>query len=185
MPDALAIDAQDNVIVLTEWFNSTTASKDIRLYKYSKTFASVWQKAYATANYDIGFSVTTDSSSNIHFVLRVNSPTSGYGGRYVKMNSSGTVLLTRQLEPASTSNNTVPYEITSDSAGNVYIAGYTSGSFKGFTNAGGMDIVVFKYNSAGNRVWLTQFGQGNYGSSDTDLAWSIAVSDAVYVTGLT
>jgi Beta-propeller repeat len=185
-PDALAIDAQDNPIVLAQWDNSANAKgSDLRLYKYSSTFAPVWQKPYATAFPDFGYSITADNTNNIHFILKVNSATSGAGGRYVKMDSTGTVLFTRQLEPTTTSNNTYPYYMTHDSAGNIYITGFTSGSFKGFTNAGGYDIMVFKYDNVGNRVWLTQFGQDNYGSSDYDYAYGVAVSDAVYVTGFT
>jgi hypothetical protein len=186
-PDALAIDAQDNVIVLTEWDNSANAkSRDLRLYKYSSTFAPIWQVPYATTFEDIGFSLTTDKANNIHVILRVLTDTSGYGGRYVKMDSNGTVLFTQQLEPTLTSNNTAPFVITSDTAGNIYIAGLIfSGAFKGFTSAGANDIVVFKYDNAGNRAWVTQFGQGNYGSSANDYAYGIAVSDAVYVTGVT
>jgi Beta-propeller repeat len=90
-----------------------------------------------------------------------------------------------RLEPTTTSNNTYPYYMTHDSAGNIYICGQTAGSFKGFTNAGGFDIVVFKYDNVGNRVWLTQLGLDNYGSSDYEYAYGIAVSDAVYVTGFT
>jgi Beta-propeller repeat len=184
-PDALTVDAQNNVIVLTEW-NNGPQGRDLLLYKYSSTFTPVWQKAYATAFEDVGFSLTTDSAGNIHFILRALSDTLGFGGRYVKMDSNGTVLFTRQLEPALTSNNTAPFDITTDSAGNVYITGVTGGAFKGFTRAGGLyDIVVFKYDSVGTRVWLTQFGQGNYGSSDNDYAYGIAVSDAVYVIGVT
>ena len=41
--------------------------------------------------------------------------------------------------------------ITSDSSGNVYVTGDTFGGLDGNTSAGSDDIVVIKYDSAGNK----------------------------------
>jgi hypothetical protein len=185
IPIALAVDSLNHVIVLSNWFNSSDGKLvDVRLYKYDSNLNRVWERAYSTANDDLALDITTDNN-NIYFTVWVNSFAPGNGARYVKMDATGKVLFRRQLEPSATSNNTLPRSITTDANGNVFIAGDTHGSFTGFSNAGGPDIVVFKYTSAGSRQWLTQFAQDNYGSSQNDYAFGVAVSDAVYVTGYT
>lgn len=66
--------------------------------------------------------------------------------------------------------------VTCDAAGNVYVAGYTTGIFTG------SDYLTIKYNSAGVQQWVATYsGPGN----DYDAASSIGVDGAgnVYVTG--
>ena len=66
--------------------------------------------------------------------------------------------------------------VTTDSAGNVYVAGYQS------TVANGTDYAVVKYDSTGAQQWFASYdGTGN----TTDIAFGIAVDAAggVYVTG--
>jgi hypothetical protein len=48
-----------------------------------------------------------------------------------------------------------------DSLGNVYVAGATTGSLGG-ENAGAYDSLVTKYDSSGNQVWTRQFGSANF-----------------------
>lgn len=40
-----------------------------------------------------------------------------------------------------------------DNSDNVYVTGYVTGAFDGQLNAGNNDIVLQKYNSAGNKQW--------------------------------
>ncbi len=48
-----------------------------------------------------------------------------------------------------------------DLAGNIYIAGATTGSIEG-NNAGAYDPIVTKYDSDGNQIWNIQFGSANF-----------------------
>ena len=80
---------------------------------------------------------------------------------------------------------TVGIDITTgsatDSFGNVYVAGETSGSLGG-DNAGSYDVWVVKYDSNGNQQWLQQFG-----SSSLDAALGIATDNEgnSYLAGVT
>lgn len=71
-----------------------------------------------------------------------------------------------------------------DSSGNIYAAGYANGAFVDggttYTPAGGYDIVLVKYNSAGVKQWLKL-----YGSAGTDQAYRMTVSPngTSYITG--
>ncbi len=183
-PKAITVDSLNNLIVLTEWDNSGNArGKDIRLFKYASDLSQVWQKPYNTANDDLPYDVTTDSNNNIYFTIRIDAVNEG--AYFVKKRASGATLYTKRLEYSPTSSNTILKSITTDSNNNIYIAGHTGGSFSGFSNAGFNDIVVFKYNSSGTQQWINQFGNGNYGSAGDDLAFDIAVSSTVYITGYT
>jgi hypothetical protein len=51
--------------------------------------------------------------------------------------------------------------VTTDSSGNVYVAGGTKGGLDGNTNAGVMDIFVTKYDSVGDKQWTRQLGTKN------------------------
>ncbi|NJL78271.1 MAG: hypothetical protein HC917_04400 [Richelia sp. SM2_1_7] len=69
--------------------------------------------------------------------------------------------------------------IAVDSAGNVYITGYTDGSLGG-DNAGYYDAWLAKYDSSGNQLWKTQLG-----TEIDDISYSVAVdgSGNIYISG--
>lgn len=75
-----------------------------------------------------------------------------------------------------------PGDIVQDFAGNVYIAGYTSSSFDGNTNAGQSDVFLTKYDVQGVKKW-TRF----WGTALHDEAGGIAVDStgSIYVSGFT
>ncbi len=57
-------------------------------------------------------------------------------------------------------------DLTYDSAGNLYITGYTSGNLEGKTNHGQTDVFVVKYDSQGNKfpAWLIGTTDYEYGN---------------------
>ena len=67
-----------------------------------------------------------------------------------------------------------------DGSGNVYVTGYTNGGLDGNTSAGGSDIFLVKYDSAGTKQWTRQLG-----TASDDYGEGVAVdgSGNVYVTG--
>ncbi len=187
-PKAMTMDSSNRVIVLTNWNNSgvgTPQGVDVRLFKYNSNLNQVWQNNYGTANDDTAYDITTDNNNNIYFTLHIDAPSKG--ARFVKKNANGGTIYSKILEPTTPGANTFPLSITSDNNDNIYIAGYTLGSFPSFTSAGGPDIMVFKYSSGGTRQWVTQFdkNKNKYGSADSDVANDIAVSSSVYITGYT
>ncbi|MCO5142164.1 MAG: SBBP repeat-containing protein [Oligoflexia bacterium] len=80
-------------------------------------------------------------------------------------------------------NYTIGFRSVTDSAGNLFIAGTTSGTFSGETSAGGFDAFVAKYDTSGNLLWVKQFGTTSF-----DAITGIAINSAesrVYVSGYT
>jgi hypothetical protein len=80
--------------------------------------------------------------------------------------------------------------ITTDSRGNIYIAGYSVSSWQGpgdhdpiYYPGGASNLVVVKLDSNGNYIWHTYFGSGS--SDYTDEVFGIALDAAgnIYVTG--
>jgi hypothetical protein len=71
--------------------------------------------------------------------------------------------------------------ITTDSAGNCYVTGYTSGSLGG-PNAGYDDVFVAKYDAAGNLAWARQLGTSSF-----DVGYGVATDWAgnLFITGYT
>lgn len=72
--------------------------------------------------------------------------------------------------------------ITTDSTGNVIVAGTTSGELDGQTNLGMSDVFITKYSSDASPVWTKLFGSGN---SDYGHAVAVDSNDNIYVVGST
>ena len=67
---------------------------------------------------------------------------------------AGGITWTRQV---GTSADDYGWAAAVDGSGNVYVAGVTSGAFA-FTNQGGRDAIVAKYDPSGSFIWSRQLG---------------------------
>ena len=107
-----------------------------------------------TSTYDIAKGVATDSSGNVYVAghtfggLDGNSSAGERDLFVVKYDSSGTKQWTRQL---GTSSGDYAEGVATDSSGNVYVTGYTTGGLDGNSSSGDYDLFVVKYDSSGNK----------------------------------
>jgi hypothetical protein len=157
---------------------------DIFVVKYNSSGTEQWTKQLGTSNLDFAEAIATDSSDNVYVTGGTEGSLDGTnaGSRdllLVKYNSSGSKQWTKQL---GTSSYDMANGVATDSSGNVYVTGYTSGGLDGNTSAGEDDLFVVKYNSNGTKQWTKQLG-----TPSNETAWGIATdsSDNVYVTGST
>lgn len=99
-----------------------------------------------------------------------------------KYDAGGTLLWLRQF---GSDGNDYARGAASDSAGNVYVGGETTGALPGQTRTSASgDAFLRKYDSAGGEVWTRQFGV-NSGSFVRINAVAVDAADFVYVTGWT
>lgn len=145
--------------------------------------------------YDKCNSIAVDSSGNVYCgggAASSFSEVSGGGGDAVviKLNSSGALVWARQLGSTTQTNSSEVNDasgndsclgIDVDSSGNVYCGGTTDGNLAE-TNAGSGDVMVFKMDSSGSIVWVSQIGTATKASSSdiigatgSDLCRDVAV----------
>jgi len=153
--------------------------------KYDPSGARLWTREMGTTTFDQANAVATDPAGNV-FVAGVTygsldgNASFGDGDLFVaKLDANGATLWTRQLGSDAWDGAT---GAASDGAGNLYVAGYTRGSFDGHPSAGLDDVFVVKYDPNGDKVWSRQLG-----TSTTDSAHAIAtdLSGNLYVVGET
>jgi Beta-propeller repeat len=173
---SLTVDSTGNIFVLTRFVSS---SSDVaRLFKYNNGGTLLASPGIYTGVVSVyPYDLIIDSSNNLYFSLFDDIPNRrGFIG---KVNNSGASLWVRRIEPAATETSTFAAALALDSSGNLYVTGSTNGAYSGFKNAGSEDIFVMKYSPAGVRLWTRQFGGNNFDSGN-----GIAVSDVVYVAGI-
>ncbi len=123
-----------------------------------------------TGEFDEANAVALDGNGNIY----VAGETTGafadqtnlgsYDAFVVQYDASGTLQWIRQFGTSTVDSATA---IAVDSNNNVYVAGYTFGTFPGETNAGGDDAFLAKYDATGTLQWAHQVGTslGDYANS--------------------
>jgi hypothetical protein len=184
---SVATDSSGNIFVTGSTRGSLSGSNlgsdDIFLTKYDGAGNEIWTKQFGTSDTDQGNSVATDSSGNIFVIGTTSGSLSGSNFGYsdiflTKYDSSGNEIWTKQF---GTSSNDEGNSVATDSSGNIFVIGTTSGSLSG-SNLGSADIFLTKYDGAGNEIWTKQFG-----TSDTDQGNSVATDSSgnVFVAGRT
>jgi hypothetical protein len=146
-----------------------------------------WTKQFGTPQSDSGAGVGVDGTGHVYVAgttdgsLNGNPSAGGSDVFIVKYGLQGTVHWTVQF---GTAQQEQASGIAVDTnTGDVYVSGWTFGSFPGAANAGDSDLFVAKYDSNGVQQWVRQLG-----STGSDEALGIAtdgIGNNVYVTGRT
>ena len=112
------------------------------------------QGTYQLATNDYANGVATDSSGNVYVTggtkggLDENTSSGNTDLFVIKYNSSGTKQWTKQL---GSSGRDSANGVATDSSGNVYVTGGTSGGIDGNTSSGNEDLFVVKYSDNGTK----------------------------------
>ncbi len=190
----LSTDRTGNIYVAgqtTGAFDECTnvGERDIFLVKFNSSGEKQWIRQMGTNYMDQARAVSTDRTGNIYVTGYTNGAFDGYTKTsphdtndtfLVKYNSSGEKQWTRQM---GTNAEDGARGVSTDSTGNIYVAGYTNGAFDGYTNDGLNDIFLVKYNSSGEKQWIRQLGTNIY--SDTAYGVSTDSTGNIYITGHT
>ena len=146
-----------------------------------------WNTFMGSSSDDEGYSIAVDGSGNVYVTGDSNStwgnPVNAHAGGKdvfaVKLNSSGETIWNTFM---GSDDADYGYSIAVDGNGNVYVTGYSYGTWGSPVNAheGYADAFAAKLNSSGETVWNTFMG-----SPYTDYGYAIAVdgSENVYVAG--
>jgi hypothetical protein len=165
--------------------NTNSGSNDLFVVKYDSSGTKQWTQQLGTSYIDTATGITTDSSGNVYVTGYTDGGLDGsaHAGQtdifVAKYNSSGVKQWTRQL---GTSSYDSGHGITTDSSGNIYVTGTTSGGLDGYSNVGGSDLFVVKYDSDGIKQWTQQLGSVD---QENGLGITRDPSDNIYVTGWT
>jgi Ca2+-binding RTX toxin-like protein len=184
--------AKDGSVYSTGWTygglardNPQLGFYDSWITKYNNNGQVQWIRQFGSADNDFSWSVVTDSQGNVYAYGWTGGD---FGGKslgqddvwLIKFSSDGTQDWVRQF---GTSGDDAVFldGLKIDSKDQLYVAGYTDGSFGG-SNAGSYDPFVASFDSNGNQLWVQQFG-----SAELDKATNLNVDNLgnVYVTGFT
>lgn len=146
----------------------------------------VWSTAFfpvSSSYHTYIHGITADTMGNVYVSgitkANIEGQNLGYYDAFIrKYDINGAAIWTRQF---GTSENDYANSLTTDAAGNLYVAGSSSGVLAG-RNFGSFDAIIRKYRSNGNLLQSRQFG-----SPDFDMAnfvW-VDAGGATYVAGHT
>lgn len=174
--------------------NSTTADyTDIFVAKFDVSGICLWAKSLGGTDDDYGSAIAVDDAGNVYVTGYYQSPTITFGGQTInnagyddifllKLNASGNAQWLKSFGGSGDEEGT---GVSVDQIGNVYLAGYFSSSSIDFgggplTTAGGYDIFITKFSTAGNHEWSKKIGGADY---ERCLAITTDANGNSYTTG--
>lgn len=147
--------------------------------------ATEWTRLLGGPGDEVGRGLAVDASGHVlltglTFGTLGNTQALGLGDVFIaKYDDLGTQ---RWLKRTGSAAEDAGYAIATDAQGNAYVAGHSAGSFGNTTALGNVDMVLLKYDGAGNPLWVRRLG-----SSAADTAWAVttAADGSVYIGGQT
>ncbi|HIK10929.1 MAG TPA: SBBP repeat-containing protein [Oscillatoriaceae cyanobacterium M33_DOE_052] len=132
-------------------------SGDITLTKWDSDGNQLWSQLIGTAAHEWASGVNVDTAGNVYIAgysqpWSTGSPADALLAKY---DSNGNLIWQQTI---GSTGEDMGRSVVTDAAGNVYVAGVTTGSLDGNTNAGSTDVFLTKFNAAGVKLWTEQLG---------------------------
>jgi hypothetical protein len=169
---AVAVNSAGQVYATGVLFAQTGASTFT--LKYDPDGTLLWSAAYPSSTY--AQRIALDGSGNV-YVGATGRRGSENHFLVLKYNPAGSLLWSGTYEGLGQFDNNLT-DIAVDSAGNVFLAGNSSG-------AASHDIVTAKFSADGTRQWVSRYNNESVNSSETARRVAIDSSGSVYVAGYT
>lgn len=192
----IGVDGDSNIYITgnTEGFlfNEQTGIADAWLAKFDSNGDLLWGRQFGNEGYFVhrsyAIDVTSDGLISLSGTSVKNTPDGSDlpttdDGWVATYDSDGNQLVFTQFQTINDVNSFEEgFANALDSAGNVVVAGFTTGAYGSNGLSGLYDAFVSKFDSSGQQVWAT-----NIGSIDYDWAWGVDTDslDNVYVAGWT
>ncbi|MFI5145147.1 MAG: SBBP repeat-containing protein [Ignavibacteria bacterium] len=176
---SVVTDLYGNVYVTGEGGTWSFNGWDYITIKYNSSGIQQWISTYSGtgSGLDIASHIVLDEFDNVIVTgwSRIGLLDSTSDFVTVKYNDSGVQQWSQRYNGPG-NNWDRAYSLGTDSIGNVYVTGGSSG------NGTGTDYVTIKYNSSGSQQWIQRYnGPGN--SEDTSFSISVDSMGNVYITG--
>jgi hypothetical protein len=160
--------------------NQNGYAPDYQVVKYdpdgNQLWARAWDRGSRLDDWVAGLAVDPAGPAYVTGVSYVDAAEQDGDIATIKFGPSGRRTWVR-IEASPGASDDHPYDITLDGEGNVYVTGIWSGN--GIYDT---DVVVVKYDPAGNRLWLVTYdGSGNY--TDEGNAITVDAAGNVFVAG--
>ena len=164
---ALAPDGAGGVMVAGKTRGSLGGSIagnwDAFLARYDNEGNRLWIRQFGSVVGDLILALAPDGAGGVmvagHTWGNLAAPNAGNPDPFLaRYDSTGNRLWIRQF---GTGDFSYARALAPDGAGGVMVAGYTLGSLGG-PNAGETDVFLARYDSAGNRIWIRQFGTSRF-----------------------
>ena len=167
--------------------------------------AESYEEILSTEGSDTFFGTFIDKNKNFYGVGRTKGSLlekqGGLGDAFIaRFNSEGKITLAKQFgyetkvtfdDFGDNSQSDVFNSVSVDDSGNIYVVGYTEGSWAE-ENGGEKDAIIASFDPEGNTRWVKQFGKktkinldGDNSQSDVFNSISIDDSENIYVVGYT
>ena len=161
----------DGIYVLGSYYMGVAGYYGIVTIKYDKAGNELWAARFNTSNQDYARALAVDSDG-VYVAGTINTIGAPDDIVLIKYDKAGNELWTARFEEDS-DDRVVALAVDFDGV-------YVTGTSYNFPNSTHDDIVLIKYDKAGNELWTTRFDEG----ASKDTARALAVdSDGVYVTG--
>ena len=132
---------------------------DVFLTRYDSAGERLWIRQFGTSTYDYATALAPDGAGGVMVAGltwgSLGGPSAGEADAYLaRYDDAGDRLWIRQF---GTTASESARALAPDGAGGVMVAGHTAGSLGG-PHLGSGDAFLARYDSAGDRRWIRQFG---------------------------
>ncbi len=139
--------------------SSFAGKKDAFVRKFDALGNVLWTINVGSTADDYCSAITTDLNGNCYVAGKTEGElaSTNLGGSdafIIKINPSGNIIWKKQF---GTNKNDDLQSAVADNNGDLFVAGSTLGNLDG-TNAGSLDAILLKLDTAGNVVWQKQYG---------------------------
>ena len=174
---------------------STTANSDVVIAKFNSSRVLQWARqanTISTPQTESLLTIAVDASQNVFVAYTSTGTVSGGVGNlggsdiiFIKLNPSGNREWTMSAAQNALVNTSVAQDrpqLEIDPSGNVYMAYRSAGAVTGGTASGSNDIVVAKFDTNGNRIWVRQDNTINTATDDSNQRIAVSSAGEVYLS---